>query len=63
MNTMGLSKILLVGEQLEDDFGVFRIEIARVLIGDNNLGLIDDRASDCHALGCSPPESLRKACR
>src|SRR6267143_1552454 len=47
----GLAQIFVqLPQHLQHDFRVFRIQISRGLVGEENLRLIDDRARDGHAL-------------
>src|SRR6266403_1250413 len=47
----GLAKIFVqLPQHLQHDFRVFRIQVSRWLVGEENLRLIDDRPRDGHAL-------------
>jgi hypothetical protein len=46
----GVAGTVQFAEQADDDFFVGLIEIAGGLVGENELGLIDERAGDSHAL-------------
>src|SRR5271163_774825 len=51
----GLAEILVqAAEHLEDDFGIFGVEIAGGLIGEKDFGFIDDGSGDGHALLFAP---------